>query len=74
MKNLQILLVKQNTFKAFFHIQIVFDDFKQHHVNEYSMFKTMSKIEVGMKLKMKLPRLCIVKDMDSLDSIADFEN
>jgi hypothetical protein len=46
MKNLQILLVKQITFKAFFHMPIVFDDFKQDHVNEYSMFKTMSRIEV----------------------------
>lgn len=47
MKNFQILLVKQSTFKAFFHVPIVFDDFKQHHVNEYSMFKRMSRIEVG---------------------------
>jgi hypothetical protein len=51
MKNLQILLVKQNTLKAFFHIPIVFYDFKQHHVNEYSMFKTMSRIEVGSNWK-----------------------
>jgi len=51
MKNLQILPMKQNTFKTFFRIPIVFDDFKQHNANEYSMFKTMSRIEVGSNWK-----------------------
>lgn len=43
-------------------------------MNEYSMFKTMSRIQVGSNSKWSYQDYALSKDMDSLDSIGDFEN